>query len=69
MLFWTALRCATEEDNGRFSLFAQCEESPEISVRGYDHTPLLLGAIEDHHVFGRLETVVTYMSGIVAGLA
>ena len=50
------------------SLFAEGEESPEVSVGGYDNTPLLLGAMEDRHVVGLLETVITYMSDIVPRL-
>jgi hypothetical protein len=62
LLFWTALGGSAEEDHRRFPLLAEREESPEISVGGYDNAPLLFGAIEDRHVALRLEAVVTYMS-------
>lgn len=67
LLFWTPLRRAAEENHRRFSLFAEGEERSEISITGYNNTPLMLGAIEDRHVVGRLETIVTYMSGMRPG--
>ena len=65
LLFRTAARGAAEENYRRLLFFAEGQDSTEVSIGGYDNTPFLLGTIEDYRVVGCLETVVTYVSGVV----
>ncbi len=67
LLLGPSLRAvAKQHDRGR-SLSAQGEQCPEVSVRGHNHTLLLLCAIEYLLVAGRPQSIVANVYSVVSG--